>query len=194
MGGGPADVVGDGPRAAPPVRPVLAPEDVAPFDPPAPAPRRRRWPAAAMLFALGLLLAGLHAWRVRDAPENDPFVRPAYVAACRVLGCEVPPRAALDRLTLVRRAMYERPDVEGVLVIDVSLRNDAPFEQRPPTLVVRLSDPSGRLVARRAFPASEYLAPEPVSALAPGARLDIDLEVADPGEDASSFEIEFRAP
>ena len=193
-GDGPEDGPGDGPRAAAPVHPVLAPEDVRPFGPPEPAPRRRRWPAAAMLLALGLLLAGLHAWRVRDAPENDPFVRPAYVAACRVLGCEVPPRVALDRLALVRRAMYEHPDIDDALVIDVSFRNDAPFAQRYPTLVVRLSDPSGRLVARRAFLASEYLAPDAAPALAPGARLDIDLEVSDPGEDASSFEIEFHAP
>ena len=111
-----------------------------------PAPsgtRRRRWPVALMALALAGLLAGLHLWRVRDAPADDPFVRPAYAALCRITGCELPARVALDRLRLLRREMYEHPEIDDALVIDLAFRNEAAFAQRHPVLVVRLSTPSG---------------------------------------------------
>ena len=192
-GDDPASALADGYAAADADPSAEVPFELGPAEP---GRRRRRWPAALMALALVGLLAGLHLWRVRDAPADDPLVRPFYELGCRVLGCEVPARVALDRLTLVRREMYERPGTQGVLTIDVAFRNDAPFAQRPPTLVVRLSTPSGRLVARRAFAAADYLpaGADPAAALAPGRRLDLRLDVADPGADASSFQIDFARP
>ncbi len=170
--------------------------------------RRRRWPVVLMVLTLGVLLAGLHGYRVREAPGRDPFVRPVWVAWCRITGCEVPALAAIERLRMVRREMFSHPSIDDALVIDVAFRNEAPFEQPYPVLVVQLSDPSGRLVARRAFRPEEYLSRVPnddrpegapaggsapaAATLAAGALLDISLEVTDPGEDASSFTVEFR--
>jgi len=156
-------------------------------------PRRRSWGLiVTALCALLVLLGALHGYRQRAVLHEDPLTRPVYEAFCRVSGCEVPLRRSLDRIELLERQMFSHPTLSEALVIDVAFRNAARFEQALPALSVRLSDRSGRLVARRTFQPVEYLADgEAPSAMAPGARLRVSLDVDDPGSDASSFVIAF---
>jgi len=170
-----------------------APAVPAPFEQ---APGRGGWrlPVIASV-ALLVLVAGLHGYRQRQALHEDPFTRPVYEAVCRITGCTVPMRSALDRIDLLERQMFSHPTLPDALVIDVAFRNAAGFEQALPALSVQLSDPGGRLVAQRIFQPDEYLAgrdgPSAHAPMEPDARLRVSLDVDDPGQDAASFMIEF---
>ena len=150
------------------------------------------WLMAVLLLCLATLVSALYAWRHRDRLHNDPLTRPVYEVFCQVTDCVVPSRVSIADLKLVDRNVYSHPDIEDALVIDVSFRNEAAFSQRYPMLVIRLSDPSGRMVARRAFEPQEYIATwQSDDTIEPGGRRDISLDVSDPGENASSFEVDF---
>lgn len=151
------------------------------------------WLRVSMGLVLGALLAGLFVYRERERLHNDPLLRPLLVIACRALDCEVPSRVALDSLKLLGKEVFTHPKVEGALVINVAFRNTADFAQRYPTLVVRLRDRLGRSVAERDFAPGDYLDDWTAGdTLAAGRRLDISLEVSDPGRGAESYEFEFR--
>ena len=146
-----------------------------------------------LLLLLAALLVGLYVHRWRDELHNDPLVRPLLVLGCRVSGCTVPSRVDLAALRLVGREVYTHPSVPGALVIGVTFENTADFDQRYPVLVVRLRDRTGRAVAERAFEPAEYLERwREGDTIAADERLDISLEVDDPGEGADSYEFEFR--
>ncbi len=150
------------------------------------------WLMLVLLLALSVLVCALYAWRHRDSIHNNTLARPAYEMYCRVTGCAVPSRVSLGELKLTRRNVYSHPDIEDALVIDVSFRNQAEFAQRYPTLLVRLSDPSGRMVARRGFRPGEYMPGwQQQDTIAAGVQIDISLDVTDPGDNASSFEVDF---
>lgn len=146
-----------------------------------------------LILTLGVVLLGLYAYRERSTLHNHAVARPVMLAVCSVLECKVPSRVELDKLKLLQRSVYSHPTVDNALVINVAFRNDAPFEQRYPVLVIRLSDRNGRLVARRDFQPDEYFdAWQPDATIDAGKRLDISLEVSDPGRNAHSFELDFK--
>ena len=159
------------------------------------APRGgRSWSLLLLLvLALGTLLAGLYAYRERGSLHNDPLARPVFLAVCKVSGCTVPSRVELSSLRLMERKVFTHPSEPSALVINVAFRNAASFDQRYPVLVVRLRDRLGRTVAERDFAPDDYLDDwKPGDTLEAGRRLDISLEVGDPGDGAESYEFEFR--
>jgi hypothetical protein len=146
-----------------------------------------------LTLCLALLLSGLYGWRHRDSLHNQSLTRPVYDVYCRVTGCEVPTRVSLNELRLVRRNVYSHPEIDDALAVDVTFSNQAEFDQRYPVLSVRFSDSNGRLVASHAFVPADYLAGwQPSDTVAAGAQRDISLDVSDPGDNASSFEVEFQ--
>ena len=154
----------------------------------------RSWSLLLLLvLALGTLLAGLYGYRERGSLHNDPLARPVFLAACKVSGCTVPSRVELSSLRLIERKVFTHPSEPSALVINIAFRNAASFDQRYPVLVVRLRDRLGRTVAERDFAPDDYLDTwEPGDTLEAGRRLDISLEVSDPGDGAESYEFEFR--
>lgn len=146
-----------------------------------------------MALVLASLLVGLYLYRERERLHNDPLGRPLLTFACRISGCLVPSRVELASLKLLGKEVFTHPSVERALVINVAFRNDAEFAQRYPVLVVRLRDRVGRSVAERDFNPADYLDEwAPGDTLPAGRRLDITLEVDDPGDSAESYEFEFR--
>ncbi len=143
-----------------------------------------------MLAVLGGLMVVMHQ---RPSFYNSGFWRPLVVASCQVFGCVVPSRVDLDQLVLVQRNVFSHPKIEDALVINVSFRNEAAFDQRYPVLVARFSDSLGRPMARRDFKPGDYLDDwRETDVIEAGSRLDINLEIDDPGEAADSFEFDFR--
>ncbi len=143
---------------------------------------------AALVAALAVQLLFVQ----REAFAQDPSLRPVLVQLCAVAGCTLPPRRDLDRIELTRRHVYDHPNVEGALLIDLTLVNQAPFAQPYPVLAVTLGDLRGEPVARRHFEPREY---EPrlgaQARMAPGSPVNIVLEVRDPGPDARTFDLDF---
>lgn len=147
----------------------------------------------SMLLLLGLLLGGLFAYRTKPQLYNNPTIRPALEAGCKVLGCELPSRVAIDQLQMVKRNVYSHPNIPNALVVNVSFRNNAEFAQRLPLLHMVLTNRVGRTVAKRDFEPTAYMKNRPEkSTINAGEQLDITLEVSDPGRDAQSFEFYFR--
>lgn len=128
----------------------------------------------------------------RDAFAQDPTLRPVLAQMCALAGCTLQPRRALERIELVRRNVYAHPNVDDALIIDITFANSAPFAQPYPVLTVSLGDIRGEPLIRRNFRPAEYLpGAEPGGRMAPGSPTHVTLEVADPGREARTFEIDF---
>ncbi|PID60071.1 MAG: hypothetical protein CSB44_11235 [Gammaproteobacteria bacterium] len=158
---------------------------------------KRKWLQRMILALLALVLSG-SLWLMRDpvvvttTAAQNPILRPVYGGVCILVGCELPPRVDFSQIRVLGRHVYSHPEIEEALVIEVVLRNDAGFEQRYPNLAVRLSNVRGQRVAEREFTPEEYLDDwQEGDLFGVGKRLDISLEVADPGSDAASFELDF---
>jgi hypothetical protein len=107
------------------------------------------------------------------------------------LGRTLEPRwnlAAYD----VKQWGAESAATPGGLRLRASVVNRAARGQPYPLLRVTLEDRFGGKVARRDFAPAEYLPGRsaPPGLMAPGARADADLSLADPGSQAVGFELD----
>ena len=153
------------------------------------------WLLSILLFiTLALVIGGLYISREFQSVSKIAAMRPVLEAGCVVFRCQVPPRVDLTALKAVQRNAYSHPTVDNALVLTMGIRNDAEFEQSLPVLVISLSDRNGRTVAKRDFMPKDYLEEWKLGdTIAPGKRLDVTLEVKDPGNRATGFELQFRS-
>lgn len=152
----------------------------------------RIWLAASVLLAF--VLVGQFVFAAPPTLSGHPGLRPVAQVLCRLSGCTIPPRVDLDRLRLASRDVRAHPSAPGALIISATLVNDAPFTQPYPVLEISLGDLQGRQVAIRRFEPATYL-PGSVDVergMAPGSRVQANLEVVDPGESAVAFQFAFR--
>jgi len=121
-----------------------------------PQPDSKWWLIPVSLAIALLLLQIVYAARTRITMEL-PGLRPQFVAACKVIGCEVP---LPKRSELLRSEWSELSYVPGhpsLIQLSATLRNLAPFEQALPLLQLSLTDEQENIVARRIFHPAEYL-------------------------------------
>lgn len=143
-----------------------------------PAQRPRRWPwllGAVMALATLALQVAMH-FRT-EIVVLHPETRPAVVAACDVLACQLrlPRKAAL--MSIETSDLH--PDADGKLTLAATLKNRAPFAQEYPHLELSLTDTADRALVRRVLAPADYLAPrqQPGSGLAAGKEVPVDLSV-----------------
>ncbi|HPF74529.1 MAG: zinc-ribbon and DUF3426 domain-containing protein [Lysobacteraceae bacterium] len=160
----------------------------------APAERRSGglgWWAAVAVFGLLLLFQVLLAQR--DALAADPMWRPLLLRSCAALGCKVVPWTAPQGIEVTARDVRPHPSVPGALLVQLSFRNGAEFDQVWPQLELAMLDLSGKPLALRRFSAAEYLGGEPSSSvLRAGQSAEVTLEIADPGKEAIAYAFDFR--
>ncbi len=122
-----------------------------------------------------------------------PELRPLIMTLCDATGCTLPSLQDTNQIELLSRQLYTHPNVAGALMIRASMVNSAPFSQPYPLLELSLSDEQGHLVAMRRFKPDEYLASgeDPAAMMSPGSPVAINLEIADPGENALAYEFSF---
>lgn len=174
--------------------PSSAPPESAPPAWEEPARRGSQFWAVASA-ALGLALVVQLVFLAPPVMAGHESLRPVARILCGVSGCTVPPRQALDRLRLASRDVRAHPSVPGALIISATLVNEAEFTQSYPVLEISLGDLEGDQVALRRFRPSAYV-PESVDVargMAPGSRVQVSLEVVDPGEAAVAFRFAFRS-
>ncbi len=190
----------------PPPAPVAPDERMPPAPPPAarveyaqpvpsrvsaPAAHRRRKPWAWALAALLLLaLAAQTAYFLRDTLVlRLPQARPAIEQACAWLGCTLSLPKRLDYLRIVGSDLASEAD--GRLRLDLTLGNHAVHAQAWPVLILTLTDPGGRPIARRSFAPSEYLGdPARIAAgMPPRSEQALRLPLAVTGIAPSGFEL-----
>jgi predicted Zn finger-like uncharacterized protein len=125
---------------------------------------------------------------------DSPVVRDALVKT----GLREPPIEApfrdLEQIQLVSRDMRSHPTRTGALRLSATIVNRAPRAQAFPELEVILMDSGGQALASRRFKPGEYLAEDAdiESGMTPEAYLPINLDLADPGNQAVGFELNFR--
>lgn len=148
---------------------------------------------SALLFLVLSLAGGLYVYRERDSLYTNQLIRPVLETACSVLNCVLPEQSDLSAIKVQKRAVFSHPSIENALIINLGFVNEAGFNQRYPILEIRLTDRSGRLVVKNNFLPTDYLDTwREGDMLDAGKRLDISLTVEDPGNTATSFELDFR--
>jgi predicted Zn finger-like uncharacterized protein len=162
-----------------------------------PRSRRIRRHDLFMALACVLLAAALAtqlAWAKRVALIRDPATRPWALRVCASLDCRLPPIRDIAKLALLSRDIRPDPDAAGALMITATLRNDAPFRQPWPIVVVELTDLDNNVVAMRRFRPAEYMpdAARRIAGLTAGTTAAVAFEVADPGKRAVSFHFGFE--
>jgi predicted Zn finger-like uncharacterized protein len=143
----------------------------------------------ALLMLLAVQIIVLERVRLIRYPE----LRPLILSLCDSVNCTLPQLHDTEQIDLLSRQLYTHPNVAGALMIRASMVNNAPFPQPYPLLELSLSDEQGHVVAMRRFKPTEYLAEgeDPQAMMTPGSPVAINLEIADPGENALAYEFSF---
>lgn len=148
---------------------------------------------ACLAMLIVMLTAGLYGYRSRDALLQNTSVRPWLESGCAWVGCELSPVVNLDALKVLKRAVFTHPTIDNALVIDLAFVNEAALDQPYPVLEIRLTNSNGGLVVQNNVEPADYLDDwQKDDLLATGERLDLSLTVEDPGQTATSFELQFQ--
>lgn len=165
-------------------------------DPPLPSalqssPRRHRgllWGAGSALLALAVLAQAVHF--NREVLVRHPLLGNAVARVYERFGADLSPR--WDLLAYELRQWGASADAQngGTLHVRASLFNNAPHPQPYPLLRLTLQDRFGGQVGARDLTPGEYLPAPPDQLLGAGQRIDAQITIVDPGEDAVGFEID----
>ncbi len=154
----------------------------------------RRWGWPIVVLVLLLIGAGQIAWFQRDVlraryPELSPYVE----RLCLQLGCDALRGRDLPAISVVNRDVRVHPRYQDALLVNATISNGARFAQPFPRIQLALSDSNGRVLAARAFAPAEYLdaSIDQQLGMAPGAPVQVVLEIVGVGPEAVSFEIGF---
>ncbi len=120
-----------------------------------------------------------------------PEYRRYYLEFCRYAACDVPEYDDIEALKTRELSIRSHPGQPDALMVDALLLNDTDFRQVFPGLRLRFFGMGGRLVAGRTFKVHEYLGGELRGLRFIPARTEvrISLELFDPGEEASGYEM-----
>jgi predicted Zn finger-like uncharacterized protein len=163
----------------------------------------RDWRQPALLWrdvisgagiGLLILLLGIQ-WLYfnRNALAGDSAWRPTMERFCDFLQCDLPLRVDLEQIELLDRDVRKHPAADDALLINATIINHARHVQPYPLFSVSFSNLSGKPVALRHFRPAEYLGETAAhySGMIPDTPVHAVLEIADPGEDAVSFQLDF---
>lgn len=155
-------------------------------------PRTWLWGLAA--FGLLLITVVNVGWTYRDHWLKQPGVH-QWLLSTGWVKAEKPKGmfASPTEIQLVSRDMHTHPTRTGILVLSVTFVNLAKQTQAFPVLRITLLDGGNSPIAQRRLQPEEYLreGANIDAGLAPDVFLPVLLELADPGEQAVGFEIEF---
>ncbi len=152
-----------------------------------------------LLLAAGLLgmsLAGQHLWRNQENYSQQIRWRPLLEWVCAKRGCSLPLYRDLLAIESSNLSVRSHPSRADAVMVQVQMRNTAPFEQAFPVMIVSFNTVNNEPIALREFSPMEYLQSVlPESATMPVmAPVQINLALMDPGEDAVNYTLAFRRP
>ena len=160
----------------------------------------RRWGATLGLALLACLLgAGMatqYLWRYNTVFSQEPTLRPLFATTCQLLGCSLEPYRNLSAIVSSNLSVRSHAERADAIMVNVEMRNTAPFEQPFPIMVLGFNTASNDLVALREFTPEEYLDSglRDVTQMPVMAPVQIDLALMDPGDDAVNYTLAFRQP
>ncbi len=118
-------------------------------------PPKRVYAAAIVIPALAILLQGVLEFRDTLA-AHVPATRALLAGACRALACTIEPLKDTAALSIDASDLQADPAHRGLLVLSATIRNRATHPIAYPYLELTLTDPSERIVVRRAFAPQDY--------------------------------------
>lgn len=198
-----ASTENDAPPAAPPETPPAPPAPPSPKAAPSfastariaaqDAPSARHWPQAAAIAGLSLLLAVQILVADRAQLAADAGWRPAMIAICTLLRCDLPSWHEPSAITLLDRDVAGDASRPGVLHVTARFRNDARWSQPWPKLVLTLSDVDGRVAGARVFEPRDYLGDSVTkNGMATGQMANVAMDVVEPASRIVAFTFDFR--
>lgn len=145
------------------------------------------WAWGFVAILLLALIVGQLLWQMRDTlPVHD-----LLSDVCERLGCEVPELRDPAAFEVIERVFLRDPEHPGVLLLRLRFANGADHEQPYPGIELVLYDAGQAVVGKSRVPPKQYLGTDSFDDLGPGNSTEIELFVADPGEVATGFAIEF---
>ena len=157
---------------------------------PSERPRAERW----VWIGCGVLLVTLIAMLLvagRTSLAADARTRPLAERACAVLGCNVPAWRDAGAFRMLEHDVRADPAMPGALRVIGGFRNEAPWPQEWPALVLTLSDANGQPIARRALQPNEYLVPGHPQRIGAGQTASVRFSVREPTRAAVAFHFAF---
>ncbi len=161
-------------------------------------PAKKRSPLTSLLWFLAsitLLAAAVVqiAWFEREQVIAYPEGRMLLEQLCRYANCQVPQRRDLSLISITQRQITSHPGNMETLLVQLTIKNQASFNQPYPLLSLSLSTTDGALIARRSFSPAEYL-PSGIDSnqlMPAGISQQIEMAIEDPGIGVTSFEFDF---
>jgi predicted Zn finger-like uncharacterized protein len=173
----------------PEIEPLEAPDVRVLLGPP-PRDWKRLSLYGGLIAALVLLLAAqaIHHWR------SELALRPGWSGPLThvysALGMPLTPNWDVHAYDVRQLGAIADPNGSSTIHVHVSLANHAAHAQPAPILRLTLLDRFGKRVAARDLKPADYLMPNQAQLLQAGQRIEAQIAVADPGPDATSFELD----
>ncbi|MCP5326905.1 MAG: DUF3426 domain-containing protein [Oceanospirillaceae bacterium] len=162
----------------------------------APHSKRQRYILAGLSLFSALLLVVQVTYFNFEQYAGHPKYRPWYTLVCDTIGCQMPPIADVRKIkSTASPQVSSHPKFADALTVDILFVNSAIFEQPFPLVNLSFTNRLGNVIASRTFSPREYLAGEAagMSMMPPQVPIHIALEIQDPGEQASSYQVTYLA-
>jgi predicted Zn finger-like uncharacterized protein len=149
-----------------------------------------RWLVGSAVLGVLLLVQIVHV--NRQSLVRNPVIGPAVGGLYAAIGSELSPDWDVSAYELRQWGAGPDPETRGALRVRASLLNSADHAQPYPLLRLTLQDRFGSNVGSRDLEPNEYLHGEPGSnqLLGAGQRIDAEIKIVDPGQDAVGFELD----
>lgn len=148
-----------------------------------------------LLAGIGLLILVLALQIVlakRDELAENPAWRPLISRLCLLASCQLEAWRQPEAFVPVRQAVAADPEQAGVLVVQLSFRNDAQWPQPWPQIEIRLTDVAGQAIALRRFRPREYLNADQAGDIKPGQTVSVEIALQETSGKAAGFAFDFR--
>jgi hypothetical protein len=118
--------------------------------------------------------------------------QPAFKRLNSAFGLQIPSYSNLDDIQIIERQLNLSAQTDQVLLLQLTIKNNALAEQAYPTINVILTSGLGEAVAQGAFTKYDYLAENDTNDFFAALALkQVSLTFQKPHEDAAGFEISF---
>lgn len=159
----------------------------------------KHWKAAGLVLTCLILLsalAGQYLIYNLDTLVNDNRFDAVTSLTCQFTEC--PDNTVIDLSNLITEELVVRshPSEKNALLVDFIFSNESSSEQLFPLAELNVTNIGGEIIANRVFDRTEYLPPEMqlFTHMPAHSSIQVSLELADPGDDATGYSLVFRNP
>ena len=148
----------------------------------------------SLLTTVLVITLGLqYAWFNKDSLAMQPSLRGLYQQLCEQVDCQLPVQVDTNLIRSQQLLVRSHPEINGVLIVDAVIINNAHTPQPWPLLALSFTDINNQPIASRHFQAREFLGGELAGSreIPSGQPIRLSLEIIDPGQDAVNYSLRF---